>query len=285
MASKMKRSIDDGHLARFAHDFKFLFERVEAECGELDLRLRDNYFNLYYKGNSLAKVHVDRKPYGVEVHQDFAEGHPTVSSWPMHGDYHAGKVEAGKLHSFFSKVNIDRMARMIKVRAYQEEIRVEQMLITDSLGQNDFFFIDRQITGGALGRSRLDLLALRQVTPGQNRYRFVIVEVKLGNNPELRSDVGGQIQGYVNLWNTEPAFADFKQCFEKTYKQMHQLNILTTPDFSEIIIEPPVTGCIVVAGYSGLGAKKSRELRVKYPDLTVIHKLYRLTAGEVTENK
>lgn len=281
MASTMKRWIDEKHMERFAQDFAFLFERVEAECGEVDFRLRDNYFNLYYKGNSLAKVRVDRAPYGVEVHQTFADGHPTASRWPLRAEYRGGKVNVGELPSFFSKVNMDRMARKIKDRDYHEELRVEQMMITDSLGQSDLFFIDRQIQGGALGRARLDLLALRQVTPGQNRCRFVIVEVKLGNNPELRSKVGAQIQGYVATWNTESAFADFKRCYEQTYAQMHRLRLLPTSFFPTIIIEPPVAGCIVVAGYSGLGKQKARELQDRYPDLTVIHKLYRLTAAEI----
>ena len=39
-------------------DFKFLLKINEDKDyrGEFDLALRDNYFNLYYKGNSLAKV-------------------------------------------------------------------------------------------------------------------------------------------------------------------------------------------------------------------------------------
>ena len=63
MSKTLKRWIDDEHFDAVRNDFAFLCTRVRQECGELDLRLRDNYFNLYYKGNSLAKVHVDKHPY------------------------------------------------------------------------------------------------------------------------------------------------------------------------------------------------------------------------------
>jgi hypothetical protein len=59
------RSIDENKFDRVCKDFGFLVERIHKEQGELDLRLRDNYFNLYYKGNSLAKVRVGRIPYQI----------------------------------------------------------------------------------------------------------------------------------------------------------------------------------------------------------------------------
>jgi len=54
---------------------------------------------------------------------------------------------------------------------------LEQMLITDSPPTPEFVIIDRQVTGGALGRSRLDLLALRRVSPEGFEYRLVVLEV------------------------------------------------------------------------------------------------------------
>ena len=47
--------------------------RVNDTHGELDFRLRDNYFNLYYKGNSMAKVTVMGSGYRVAVHRKFSD--------------------------------------------------------------------------------------------------------------------------------------------------------------------------------------------------------------------
>ena len=58
----INRFFSPENLERMKIDFKFLFEIIEDKDfrGELDLALRDNYFNLYYKGNSLAKVVFDK---------------------------------------------------------------------------------------------------------------------------------------------------------------------------------------------------------------------------------
>jgi hypothetical protein len=72
---------------------------------------------------------------------------------------------------------LNRIASRIKQVNWGEEVALEQMLITDSPPTPEFVIIDRQVTGGALGRSRLDLLALRRVSPEGFEYRLVVLEV------------------------------------------------------------------------------------------------------------
>ena len=57
----MKRYLSQQTYERVSRDFGFLFKAIRKSHGELDFRLRDGYFNLYYKGNSLAKVNIPRK--------------------------------------------------------------------------------------------------------------------------------------------------------------------------------------------------------------------------------
>ncbi len=55
-------------------DFKFLLKMIKDEdfIGELDLALRDNYFNLYYKGNSLAKIEFGKgNSYKISINEKF----------------------------------------------------------------------------------------------------------------------------------------------------------------------------------------------------------------------
>ena len=68
----MKRYLDQQAFERISHDFLFLFKAIRKSCGELDFRLRIGYFNIYYKGNSLAKVTIRKDEYLVSIHRKFA---------------------------------------------------------------------------------------------------------------------------------------------------------------------------------------------------------------------
>jgi len=52
----IKRYFSKDNLKRIKRDFKFLVSLIDTSYGEFDFAIRDNYFNIYYKGNSLAKV-------------------------------------------------------------------------------------------------------------------------------------------------------------------------------------------------------------------------------------
>ena len=53
----INRFLNPTNFKRMKDDFKFLFEIIKDEDfrGELDLALRDNYFNLYYIGNNFVR--------------------------------------------------------------------------------------------------------------------------------------------------------------------------------------------------------------------------------------
>jgi len=263
------RSVDDEVLERVVHDFGFLSDRIDKENGELDLRLRNNYFNLYYKGNSLAKVRVKTTPYPIEINKAFAMGAIDCSRFgqpKMSGDYCVYEVLPADLPAFLSKTVITRLYSKIKACDFSEELVFEQLLIADNRDRSDFVIIDRQVQGGALGRDRIDLLALRKTDAG-SRFQFVVVEVKMGNNPELSGAVADQIQGYVKTITEN--FDEFKSCYERTYFQMKAIGLLKAVTFDSIQIETPVKGVIVVGGYPGLARKAESCLRREHPDLSI----------------
>lgn len=272
MSAPIKRSIDPDRFPAMVRDTAFLVDRIRSERGELDLRLRNNYFNLYYKGNSMAKVFVlpDGGGYEVSVHQKFTEDADSAVNRDELTGYDVRKVGAPDLRRVLSKQNIDRMASRIKHVNWGEEVTFEQMLITDNPPRPDFFIIDRQVTGGALGRSRLDLLALRRVSAvAEDVYRFVVLEVKLGNNPELVREVLTQLRGYVRTIDDD--LVGFSQCYEETYRQMLEMTLLPAGMLPEIHIVGPVEGLVVVGGYSGMAAdaiKKMRQVHTTQPDPT-----------------
>lgn len=265
------RSISDEFLSSFMSDFECVFERVRRERGELDLRLRDNYFNLYHRGNSLAKV--EMKPggtYPVTIHRVFANGIFSAARFGtprVRDEYLVFSVPVKLLHSFFSKKNIDCLMSRIAERDFGEEITFEQMLITDNMNREDFHIIDRQVCGGALGPKKMDALGLEQVRCGEAKYRMVLLEAKLGNNPELAGEVGDQLDHYLTVMNGN--FNQFKHCYERTYAQMRRTGVFTSPSFDAIEIVPPVEGYVVVGGYSGIGREAIAALKKQHPNIKV----------------
>ena len=277
----IKRYLSDENLQRFKTDFKNLIKIINNSNGELDLAIRDNYLNIYYKGNSLAKIsHKAPNKYKVNIHRKFFEG--TDADNPVFFDaktisnnYVSLTLTAKKPPlRFLQQKHINQFCGKIKQVNYGEEIVFEQALITDNLERDDLIIIDRQITDKALSRKRMDLLAIEKIDAKLSKYRFLVIEVKLGNNPELENDVAKQLNGYVK--HIEKHFNDFKECYEKMYEQKCQIGLLNARAFPSIEIEKPVKGVVVVGGYSILAKKSIANLKTAFPELQVNQFEYKL---------
>ena len=276
----INRFLSSKNLERMKIDFKFLFEIIEDKDfrGELDLALRDNYFNLYYKGNSLAKVVFDKNDkYKIMINNKFfkdtsASNDKRFSSGEkdknVQGNVKNVEIVLDKklLHPFFQKKHIKQFISKIREVNNGEEINLEQFIITDNLEREDIIIIDRQIEDKVL-KKRMDLLALYHVKNSKNEYNFCVIEVKLGNNPDLKNKVALQLDEYVSHINKN--FDDYKGCYEKQYEQKKELGLIIGPKDKPIIIVRPVKGLIAVAGYSGIGKGQIAKLLSDHPGLKV----------------
>jgi len=250
-----------------------LIQTIIQSGGELDLQFRpDNKFNVYYKGNSLAEVEIQRANYNIKIHAKFdpigSADKDGLKRFPKHrfkleskSDYYNIKINRDELLKFFQAKIIKALSSKIKSVNNGEEITFEQSLITDNLDCEDFIIIDRQVGGGGIA-GFLDLLALKKNKTG--RYKFVVLEVKLGNNIELKGKVVGQIEAYMETIKNN--VASFKKCYEINYAQKKKLGIY--PDFfpATIQIDDIVDGRIVVGLYSKIGDEYIKELTAKYPN-------------------
>ena len=276
---EIKRYLSDKNLNRFGTDFKNLIKLINDSHGEFDLAIRDDYLNIYYKGNSLAKISfLEPDRYKVEIHKKFFKGTSADSQ-----EFYEKVSESHNYVSlilnnkktprrFFQKKHINQFCSKIKKVNYGEEIVFEQALITDNLERDDLIIIDRQITDTKLKRKRMDLLALKRVKA--NRYCFLVIEVKLGNNPELKSDVSTQLNGYLN--HIEKHFTDYQVCYEKQFEQKKEIGLINTPSFDKIKIEKPVRGMVVVGGYSKIARNNIDALKQQYPSLMVKQFTYKI---------
>jgi len=267
----MKRYFSEEKLNRVARDFDFLIARVNKSYGELDFRLRDGYFNVYYQGNSLAYVRVAKEDYIIRIHKKFLENEVYsqdprfVGRYISRGENVEYRLTPDELKPFFQQKYLKKIQSNIKRVLSSEEITFEHILITDNLDRPDLILIDRQVTETELKGKRIDLLALRQLR-GIN-YQFVVIEVKLGKNPELRSAVLDQISGYIK--HIESHFEDWKQSYQLTYVQLRKLGLLMHMEFEEVVIQRGVKGLIAVGGYSGIATKYIKELSVYLGDIEI----------------
>jgi hypothetical protein len=255
-------------------DFKFLFEIIKDEDfrGELDLASRDNYFNLYYKGNSLAKVVFNKgNSYKISINEKFFKdtGAAKDKRFPaaeIKNNYFAIVLDKKLLHPFFQKKYIKQFISKIREVNNGEEITLEQAIITDNLDREDIIIIDRQIADKDF-KKRMDLLALHHMGNNKNEYSFCVIEVKLGNNPELKDKVAIQLDEYVS--HIDKNFDDYKDCYEKQYEQKRELGLIIGSKYNSIEIVRPVKGLIVVVGYSGIAKDQIAQLKSNHRGLNV----------------
>ena len=265
----IKRYFSDECFQRIENDFGFLSGILKGFYGEIELSFRENYFNLYYRGNSVAKVKLKKDGhYDITIHKKFCsksiEDDRRFSAIPAK-EYKIFNVQSNLLRSFFQKRNLDGILANIKDENYSEELAFEQILITDNFDRKDIIVIDRQITDAKLDRKRMDILALKQVQ--ENNYSFLVLEVKMGNNPELKANVAEQISSYMR--HVQDNFPEYKYCYEKQYEQKKRLGLISTPQWQQIIIVPEVGGLVVVGVYSGVAREQISELKKAYPNLKV----------------
>jgi hypothetical protein len=175
------------------NDFSFLVDKVVRSGFEYDLQIRNNYFCLYCKGNSIGKIvyNIKTQLYNVSIHNKFINKKIAERFQPQKGTYLVFTIKKEQLHPLFSSQNLLAMAQKVKEVNYQEETTFEQMIMTDNVNRQDLIIIDRQIRDN-LNTTRMDLLALTR--KNHNDFQFCVIEVKLGNNPELKSMVTQKAQ-------------------------------------------------------------------------------------------
>ena len=233
------------------------------------MRYFNNYFNLYYKGNSLAKIASRKIDYDVSIHKKFIENIFVADcrfkiNSSKSSDYCTISCEPPKLPALFQNKYLDKMCRNIKKVNYSEEITFEQMLITDNSDRSDLFIIDRQVTETGMP-GKLDLLGLRQAKG--NHFCFEVIEVKLGNNKELAYDVGEQLTRYIK--HIESNIKSWTYSYKEMYRQMKMLGLFKQCPWDDIEIDLIVDGIIVIGGYSGIAKESIKNLRKHYPKLKI----------------
>lgn len=279
----INRVLSEEQLVFVEKNLKFLTNYIKDSYGELDMQIRNKYISIYYKGNSLAKItpNVKDETFKFEIHKAFnikeviaklkdhrfTPEEKIFKNSKANNDYDCAKITIRDVHPFFQKKVINGISSNIKsYNTRSEEIAFEQSIMTDNIGNINFFIIDRQVTISNYNKNKIDLLALKKRNENDDIYDFVILEVKLGNNSELKEKVYYQLNKYSKM--IKDNLRSFQKCYEINYQQKRKIGIIGDENWPKFIqIGDKVMSKIVVGFYSGIGKRHIEQLRKKFPGL------------------
>ena len=192
------RKLSEDFMANLKHGFLSGIVQRVIEDKDLDLQIRDNYLNIYYKGNSLLKLtEANHQRYRVDIHQKFLDG----SAVP---DLTSQETVAG----FLSRIS-DLKENIIRYGKSSLELEYEQLIIRannqEPRNAAEYFIVDRQYATG--GQDRFDLTGAFWDRNARRRGQEVflcLMEVKFGMNTDIAT-VHQQIARYYEAISKDPS--------------------------------------------------------------------------------
>ncbi len=282
----INRRLSAANCERAQVDLKFLIAYLDHPQfrGDLAIEFRGpSDLGVYDRGFRLAQIMFCADgSYRVRTHRRFIVGTPLqdqrrfADTGDPDGKYATFSVGAHALHSLLQKSHIVAMRSRIKEIPHKEEIGVAHFIAADTMARTDVVVIDREVGDSDTEHraERLDLLALQETEPAT--YRFLAIEVKLGNNAELdtatqarahkRSAVE-QVRGYAA--QIDRCFDAYADCYRTNIAQKLKLGLLRNGWDGAPTIVPGTQAMLVVAGYSGIAARNLDVIAREHPDLWV----------------
>lgn len=273
----MNRFLTEADLQRLKTDFARVLTIIQDSRGEYDLRLRNNYLNLYSRGNSIAKIEPTSGCYKITIHVKFAKDvfskdNRFSNKGMVDGNYATFALDPKLVRPFFQKTYLQAMSKKVATVDHSEEGEFEQLIIADNWGSKKWIIIDRQVIFPGKRDNRIDLIALKRSEDGE--FHFHVVEVKMGNNPELREDVADQLTRYkASIRDNIDAY---RSGYITTIKQLWALGLLPQLANDSIQIGDKVDGSVAVFGYRNAADAAIATLKAKHADIDVKYFAFRL---------
>lgn len=175
---------------------------------DLDLQIRNNYINIYYKGNSILKLtelDEETNQYKADIHAKFLDGIGDIENQVVNDTWVKRYLEY--LPKFKDNILSNGKKSM--------EIEYEQLIIRannlEERVNSEYFIIDRQYVGEKESSDRFDLTGI--YWSGKNRKRgqkvpLVCMEVKYSLNKDIQ-EIDEQLNRYyVHLEKRIKTIAD-----------------------------------------------------------------------------
>ena len=243
MSGDFRRGLSDALLHDLLHGPCGIVLRACRSAG-LDVRLRDDYLNLYFGGRSLARIVGRRRhPAKLEIHHKYVAADRIGDCVGRRsGNYCAFDVDTA-----FAEVYATHLDALIKrARAYvgpEEDVELRLLERNDSAVAVCCF--DRQIQVPGTRRT-LDLMGfLAGHVPS-----LVAIEVKRYPDPRIQ-DVPRQLHEYVEIFDPmqEGLRDDVARSYRTVCEQLRTLG-LSAPNPTQITEGMPVNGLVIVSDYN-----------------------------------
>ena len=243
MTRRFQRGLSDTLLQDLLHGPSGTILRACTDAG-LDVRLRDNYLNLYFRGRSLARIAGRRRgPATLKIHRKYVVD-DKIGGHAGHGTKNYCAFE---LNPAFAEAYASQLEAIInRARSYTgPEEDVELRLLTRNDGTVAVCCFDRQIQVPGI-RRRLDLMGfLAGEVPA-----LLAIEVKRYPDPRIQH-VPQQLHEYLEILDpTQGGLrADIARSYRTVCCQLRTLG-LPAPDSAEIAAGMPVKGLAIVSHYN-----------------------------------
>ena len=243
MSRNFQRGLSNALLQDLLHGPCGTVLRACRDAG-LDVRLRDNYLNLYFRGRSLARIiGRRRRPAKLEIHYKYVVDNLIGEDAGRRSkDYRAFDVDAA-----FAEVYAAHLDTMIR-RACdyvgpEEDVELRLLERNDSTVAVCCF--DRQVQVPGTRRT-FDLVGLL----AGHLPALVAIEVKRYPDPRIQ-DVPRQLHEYLEILDPtqEGLRADVARSYRTVCEQLRTLG-LPAPDPTQITAGMPVKGLVIVSDYN-----------------------------------
>jgi len=183
---------------------------------DLDLQIRDNYLNIYFKGNSLLKLsEAPNFKYKVDIHPKFLLG----TNIP---NFIKNRVDT----DLFLKAVPILKDNILKNKKSTLEVEYEQLIIRannqEKRNNSEYFIVDRQY---AIDNERFDLLGVcwdRNLRRKNQTIMPCLMEVKFALNTDIREAHKQLLRYYEKI---QKNMAKLSQELETMFRQKLQLGI------------------------------------------------------------
>ena len=186
---------------------------------DLNLEIRNNYINVYYKGHSLLKLtETPSLRYRTEIHKKFLEG----LNLPL-------ELTEGNVTQFLFTIPLLKQ-NIVKYGKRSLEVEYEQMIIRannfELRNNTEYFIVDRQYTDPA---GRFDLTGIFWEMSHRQKKQEVpvcLMEVKFALNPDIE-EVHNQLARYYKA--IEPRAAEIAEEMQTVFRQKIALELYRQP--------------------------------------------------------
>lgn len=231
------------------------FERKHRKSFMVEIR--NNFLDLYFLGHTV-EVRSQKKGYSLIASNEFNPKR-LLSKTPS--DIIQGYGENKwqilfkdiKKYDWFDEIMVSVIARIAQHKggAISEGVsEVNHFIDNRAIGKNGILVIDRQVVYPREKKYRIDLLGLRRLR--DNKFTFVVIELKNKNNKEIESVFTRQAMPYVNLVYRK--YEHFRTTYQNVLKQKTALGLLKRIDCTiaprDEISKKDITGVVILDNYN-----------------------------------